>query len=365
MQVLLLLFSLFVLIQIIYLGLYLFAIYKHQPPAQSLPKPVSVIVCAHNEEENLRALIPLLLSQNYPEFEVIVVDDRSDDGSVDFLRNFEHPQLRKVRIDYRPDHIAGKKFALTLGIKAAKFDWLLLTDADCRPKTDHWINTMSKCFSNNTSIVLGYSPYTRSAGFLNLFIRYESLFTAIQYLCLAILGKPYMGVGRNLAYRKSLFFDNKGFRSHLDVVGGDDDLFINETSSSTNVEVCIGEEAIMYTRPKVNWNDFFHQKIRHLAAGKNYKFSDKAILGLFHISLVGSWLIFVPLMAVSNTIYVPLSILLMKSILLIWLFNAASRKLGEPFEAWKVPFLDFIFSIYYLVAGLVALQTNKIRWKKT
>ncbi len=329
------------------------------------PLPVSVIVCAHDEEQNLRQLLPILLGQDYPFYEVIIVEDRSNDGSFDFLYNYQHPNLRIVRIAGKPEHIAGKKFALTLGVKAAKYDWVLLTDADCRPKSDQWIKEVSRYFSSQTSIVLGYSPYEKSSGLLNSFIRYETLLTAIQFLGMALIGKPYMGVGRNLAYRKELFLTHKGFNSHLGIVGGDDDLFVNETCNKQNVAVCIGAPSIVYSKPKLTWGDYFIQKIRHMAVGKRYKLSDKIGLGLFNFSLIGVWVLAFPLIFFLPSGYLPAGALILRSIMVVLLVNRVSRRLGEPFEAWKAPFLDFIFSIYYLVTGLVALQTNKIRWKKT
>lgn len=363
MQLLLIVFLVLVFIQIIYLGLFFIA-FSQTKVGEEAPLAVSVIVCAHDEEQNLRQLLPILLTQDYPLYEVIIVEDRSNDGSFDFLHNYNHPKLRIVRVADKPEHIAGKKFALTLGVKAAKYDWVLLTDADCRPKSNQWIKEMSRYFSSQTSIVLGYSPYEKSSGLLNSFIRYETLLTAIQFLGMALMGKPYMGVGRNLAYRKDLFLKNKGFNSHLGIIGGDDDLFVNETCDKRNVAVCMGAASVVYSKPKLTWAEYFIQKIRHLAVGKRYKLSDKIRLGLFNISLVGVWVLAVPSMIYSPFIYLPVGALVLRSIMITWLANRASRRLGEPFEAWKAPFLDFIFSIYYLVTGLVALQTNKIRWKK-
>lgn len=332
-----------------------------------LSVPVSVIVCAHDEEQNLRELIPALLQQNYVDYEIIVVEDRSNDGSFDFLYDLasQNHQLRVIPIKCKPEHINGKKFALTLGIKAAKHEWVLLTDADCRPHSSQWIREMSSQFSNDTDIVLGYSPYFKSPGFLNTFIRYEGLATAIQYAAMAILGKPYMGVGRNLAYRKNVFLNNKGFKAHLSVTGGDDDLFINEVCNRSNTRLCAGVDSIVYSKPKTTWGEYYFQKLRHLSVGKYYKTADKLRLGIFNITLMGFWLLLIPALLTSSLIYIPIAVILLRLTLLVVLVYTASRKLGDAFEAWKAPFLDFIFSIYYLVIGLVALLTNKVRWKKT
>lgn len=352
-------------IQIIYMSLYLYSFLKEQSRTETAPVPVTIIVCAHDEEQNVKELVPLLLNQDYPDFEVIIVEDRSNDGTYEFLYNYSHPRLRMVRVNDKPEHVAGKKFALTLGVKAARFEWLVFTDADCRPQGDQWLKTMSKQFTSETQLVVGYSPYQKTAGILNSLIRYEALLTAIQYIGMTLMGRPYMGVGRNLAYRKSLFLNNKGFSTHIGIVGGDDDLFVNQTGTGANVKTCVGESSLVFSAPKKSWSEYYVQKIRHLAVGKYYKFSDKVVLGLFNASWIGTWLLLAPALLFSTFTYLVLTAFLLRVILLMGVSLASSRKLGDPFETWKVPFLDFILAIYYLVTGLVALQTNKIRWKKT
>ncbi|MFZ1808849.1 MAG: glycosyltransferase [Cyclobacteriaceae bacterium] len=367
MHIIELTFLVFAGIQVVYLSIYLKAFSKVKADRNELSVPVSVIVCAHDEEQNLRELIPVLLQQDYEEYEIIVVEDRSNDGSFDYLYEVanQNHRVRMIPVKSKPEHVNGKKFALTLGIKAAKHDWLLLTDADCSPRSNQWIREMSSQFSDDTDIVLGYSPYIKSPGFLNSFIRYEGLTTAIQYAAMAMLGRPYMGVGRNLAYRKNIFLNNKGFKSHLSVIGGDDDLFINEVCKGSNTKLCAGPNSIVYSKPKTTWSEYYFQKLRHLSVGKHYKTVDKLRLGIFNFTLIGFWLLITPALLYSSLIYIPIAAVLLRMALLVVLAYTASRKLGDAFEAWKVPFLDFIFSIYYLVIGLVALLTNKVRWKKS
>ncbi|MEK6782748.1 MAG: glycosyltransferase [Bacteroidota bacterium] len=352
-------------IQIIYLGLFLFAFLQQGKAPVSSPRPVSIIVCAHDEVHNLRELVPILLAQDHPQFEVIIVEDRCNDDTYDFLRaaSIQDIRLKAVRVVHTPLHISGKKFALTLGIKAAKYDWVLLTDADCRPVSKHWIARMSAEMDDRAQIVLGFSPYIKSKGVLNAFIRFESFLSGIQFIGFAMLGHPYMGVGRNLAYRRTLFLDNKGFNNHLSVMGGDDDLFVNQYAVGSTTKICIGADALMKSSPKTTWKEYYVQKLRHLSAGKHYKFSDKMILGIFSLTWILNWLIVFPLSFLNPFTEWVLFVFGLRWILLIFLFHEASRKLGEPFEWWKVPFLDFIYTFYYLVIGLVALVSKKVRWK--
>ncbi len=264
------------LIQVTYFLFFFYAFSKKIAKTVAPVAPVSVIVCAQDEEQNLRELVPLLLEQQHPEFEVIIVEDRSNDNSFEYLleESKKNPLLKIVRVDHKPGHVNGKKYALTLGIRSAKFDWILLTDADCRPSGNVWIADMVKEADDNTQFVLGFSAYRKLPGLLNSFIRFETLLTGIQYISYALLGRPYMGVGRNLAYRKSLFLSTKGFHPYLDTTGGDDDLFVNQHANKRNTKISIGSDSLVHSAPEQSWHGFYVQKIRHLSVGKYYKRSD-------------------------------------------------------------------------------------------
>ena len=218
--------------------------------------PVSVIISARNEANNLTENLPLILEQNYPDFEVIVVNDCSLDDSENVLKEFQlkYPHLKMVTVTEHDRFKTGKKFALTMGIKAAKNEHLLFTDADCQPASADWISRMmASNFSGSTEIVLGYSPYYRTSGFLNSFIRFETLKTAINYLSAALAGNAYMGIGRNLAYTKTLFFKNKGFASHMHVLSGDDDLFVNQNATADNTAIEIHPDAFTFSDAKTHY----------------------------------------------------------------------------------------------------------------
>jgi glycosyltransferase involved in cell wall biosynthesis len=334
-----------------------------------IPAPgpgVSVIVCAHDEEKNIKELIPILLAQEYHEFEIIVVEDRCNDGTYDYLLEAvkADERLRMVRVTHLPPHINGKKFALTLGIKAATFDWVLLTDADCRPGPK-WIASMAALFHDKNEIVIGYSPYEKEQGYLNSFIRFESLMTGIQFISWALMGRPYMGVGRNLGYKKGLFLSKKGFNKHLGVMGGDDDLFVNEHATNSNVGVCLGPDSLTPSIPKKTWRQFFRQKIRHLSVGKHYRFSDKLFLGLFSATWVLSWVFVLPLLFTQAGIVLYLwTGFAVREILIMLVVQRGAKTLGDSLKTWKTPLLDFNYAIYYLGTGLVALVSKRVRWTK-
>ncbi len=370
MQILFIVFLIAVGIQVIYITVFLIAVLKKETGPATKTRPVSVIVCAHDEEQNLRELIPMLLQQQHPDFEVIIVNDRSNDGTYDFLleetkkvETHNYASLRMVHTATVPDHVNGKKYGITLGIKAAKHNWIVLTDADCRPHSDRWLQSISSKCSDDKEIVLGYSPYQKEKGFLNLFIRFETLFTAMQYVAYAILGNPYMGVGRNLAYRKSLFLNNKGFNRFLRVTGGDDDLFVNQHATAKNTTICLGEKSIVYSIPKRTWGDYFHQKIRHLSVGKKYRLEHRLLLGIFSISHALTWFAGVPLLFFFSGFMWVSGALLFRTLLLTVTTHQAAKCFGHKFESWSVPLLDFLFVIYYLSTAPVALLTKKMRWR--
>jgi cellulose synthase/poly-beta-1,6-N-acetylglucosamine synthase-like glycosyltransferase len=374
-ELLLALLGFFILIQLFY---YLFVFarlmgYKQYTEAAPGAPAVTVLVCAWNELENLTELLPLLDAQDYPEFEVLVLDDRSSDGTHDFLKKhvFDWEYVRFIRIDTEHKHITPKKYALSVGMKHARYPIALMTDADCRPTGTNWITSMVAQLSDGKDIVLGFSPYIRKAGLLNWFIRCETFYTAVQYLSFARTGWPYMGVGRNLMYRTSLFFATKGFYTHKGVVGGDDDLFMNQAATPENTAINLDPNSFMYSVPKTSWNSWFVQKKRHLSVGKLYKARYKFLLGLLSGSHVGVWV--VGLACLVYGIYSQDLLFLQilgGAFVLRWLVQAIvlgsiNKRLDRTVEVYSFLFMDLAFFVYYLFMGFMLLirRKAKVQWR--
>ena len=332
---------------------------------QNLPQPVSIIVCARNEEKNLKFLLPRLLNQDHPDYEVIIVLDRCFDESLAYLKSLEpsHPQLRTLIVDYVPDHFHPKKFGLTLGIKGAKNEWVLLTDADCWPASANWAQIFSGHFLENVDFVLGYSPYTASAGFLNAFIQYETFNTAFDYFSQAAMGFPYMGVGRNLAFRKDVFLKANGYSPFQNTTGGDDDLFVQQHAKGSNTALVINPEAMVYTAPKKSWKAYLQQKKRHFSVGKYYR----PRIQLRHIIKVnmhlGLWVSFFILVAVNyNLLWISIGmigILLLKGLF----FWRSAQKLGHGYMYWITPILDLSYAFFIPAVGSISFFKKNIKWK--
>jgi len=325
---------------------------------------ISVIVAAKNELLNLKELIPALMAQDHPDYEVIIINDRSDDGTDEFLLKEEqkYDKLKALHIYDLPDHISGKKYAITLGIKAAKNKQVLLTDADCRPNTDSWVAKMASGFGGSTDIVLGFSNYIRLKGFLNYFIRFETLLTGIQYMGSAANNRPFMGVGRNLAYKKDLFLESKGFFGYQELMGGDDDLFINKHATARNTVTLAGKEAITLSKPKQSWRTYWQQKLRHMHIGKHYSLKSKITLALFNLSWIFTWILGMGcLIAWFRPEWVIFSLLL-REILVLISFITGTKKLGISFGIAGIIFVDILYVIYYIFVGIKALVVKNISW---
>ena len=279
--------SLLVILLLVFVHQFYFYLRYIRIGAQLTPLPkqqpnvlpgVSVIVCARNEEDNLKDYLHALLAQDYPCFEVIVVDDGSEDESVRVLKEYarQYPNLYLTFVPQGARVISSKKLALTIGIKAAKHDYILLTDADCRPESRYWIREMIGGFSSDTTeVVLGFGAYFEKKGLLNRLICYDTLFSGLQYMGMAKCGFPYMGVGRNLAYRKDTFFKNNGFQGLLTERAGDDDLFVNKVANKTNTGVVCTPNSITWSQPKSTWHEWLHQKRRHLSVSPHYSTRSK------------------------------------------------------------------------------------------
>src|SRR5690606_30689242 len=219
-------------------------------------------------------IYPLSLPDALPiSHEVIVVNDNSFDESKYILEEYRRTfkQLQLVELKQEARFIPGKKFPLSIGIKTAKHEIVLLTDADCVPASEFWIDKMQQGFHDGIEIVLGYGALHKKKGFFNKMIRWETFHTALQYLSYAKAGMAYMGVGRNLSYKKSVFFRHKGFSAHNHVPGGDDDLFINKATTKKNTAIVIDKESFTLSEPATSMRQWIRQKKRHYTTSKYYK----------------------------------------------------------------------------------------------
>lgn len=328
--------------------------------------PVSVIVCAKNEAENVQKFVPLLAEQNYPDFEIVLIDDSSSDSTLELFEEFEkqYSNIKLVKVQNNEAFWGNKKFALTLGIKAAKNEYLLFTDADCYPASKEWIKEMSSNFTLKKTIVLGYGAYEKIPhSFLNKLIRFETLLTATQYFSWAKIGKPYMGVGRNLAYKREEFFRVNGFIEHMKLRSGDDDLFINQAANNENTTVCFSRESFTYSMPKTSFKEWFDQKRRHVSTATYYKAFDRFQLGIFFFSQFIFLLLAVILLAFQYQWLIVLPVVLFRYIFTWITLGYAAHKLNEKDVIYWFPLMEISLIFTHLNVFFANVFSKPVHWK--
>lgn len=333
-------------------------------PADHEFVPVSVVIVARNEADNLYEHLPKILKQDYPEFEVIVVDDQSNDETLDVLKAFKkhYSNLQIVYIGQEVNERTGKKLAITLGIKKARNPLILLTDADCYPLSDKWIRYMARNYSPARPIVIGFSPYEKKKGFLNYFIQYDTFYTALNYLSFAFAGMPYMGVGRNLMYSRSLFFQH-AFSGQLHIPYGDDDLFVNKIALSSNTTAEIHPDSFMVSKPHHKFIKWYRQKRRHLKTGNEYKFSHRFWLGFSWFSYPLFVLLFTGAILQNPYSYIIWGILAARYFAMWLIYSISAIKLNSARLIWTFPIMEAIYNLLYLpVMGLISRFSAKNRW---
>lgn len=326
---------------------------------------VSVIVCARDEYHNLKENLPLLLAQDYSQFEVVVVNHGSEDETNYLLRDLAevHKNLKIVNVPQDLNFFTGKKFPLSIGIKSASYEILLFTDADCVPASNQWLRRMAANFTEGTEIVLGYGAYSKSKSLLNLLIRFDTTRIAMNYLGFARAGMPYMGVGRNMAYRKSLFYRQNGFISHYRIQSGDDDLFINKAATGRNTRIEIQAEALTISKPKTSLDQWIRQKRRHLQTGSYYKPVHKFVLGLFAFTQTFYWALAITLLVLWYQPYVVLGIIGLRLFTQLLVTGKVMKKLSETGFLLLVPFFELFLMIISPILAFANLLSKPVKWR--
>jgi glycosyltransferase involved in cell wall biosynthesis len=245
------------------------------PPSQKKTEspPISIVLYVERDVETLRDQLLSLLSQDYPSYEVVVVIDDTSDLTEVVLKGLEkeYANLYHTYIPEGAKYVSRKKLALTIGIKAAKHDILLFTEALCRPVSNKWIASFSRAYTPETEIVQGLCGYRYTDGFMHRFIAYDNLMEGMQYLSATLAHHPFTGNGRNLSYRKSLFFNKKGYYQSLALRDGDDDLFVNESATPKNTRIVYSPDSLTETPPVSEFRQWMATKFARAVTSSRYK----------------------------------------------------------------------------------------------
>jgi len=326
-----------------------FAFYRQKKSADKegqLP-PISLIIAARNESDNLYENLPFILDQDYPLFEVIVINNQSVDDSSQLLRAFqnEYANLHVIEVERNPHLRPGKKLSITIGVKGAKYEHFILTDADCRPASHLWLKSMAKSFSEEKELIIGYGPYTKSVGFLNKLIRFDTASIGMSYCSMALSGLTYMGVGRNIGYTRNLFESVNGFQSHYGLASGDDDLFVQEAATKKNVSINVDKDTFCYSAPCADWDSWIRQKTRHYTTTDRYEVIKKWMLGIYPLTMLILLISFVILMLSNDFRWLSASVFIFVTGVKWWIQGRCFNKLNEDSLVKYLPLWDILYTI--------------------
>lgn len=356
-----------VVVQLLYY-LIIFGKFAFAQAQEITPKrvPVSVIVCAKNEAEKVQKLVPLLATQDYPDFEIVLIDDASSDDTLDIFEEFEkqYSNIRLVKVANNEAFWGNKKYALTLGIKAAKKEYLLFTDADCYPTSNEWITAMTSRFTTNRTIVLGYGGYEKvKNSFLNKIIRFDNMLTATQYFAWAKIGKPFSGEGRNLAYKKDEFFKVNGYIEHMNIRMGEDSLFLNQSATKSNTTISYTPESFTYTEARKSFGAWKKQKRRQVFTSKFFNTFDKLQLRLFFLSQLSFFILMAVLFSLQYNWMFMVPVVAVRY-LSSWLtMGYSAAKLKEKDTVYWYPVIEIILTFTQLNVFFTNLFSKPAHWK--
>ena len=325
--------------------------FAFEKPSQKTIKKtaVSVVIYAKNDAENLKAFLPSVIEQDYPNFEIVLINNASYDKTLKVMNHFaaSHQNIKIVDVKNIEAFWGNKKYALTLGIKASKNDYLLFIDANCKPLSNKWIYEMSSNFSDKKTIILGHKGFTKiKKSFLNKIIRFESSVKAISCFAFTKLGKPFIGVSNNIAYTKTMFFNANGFMNHIKVPNGEAELFVNQIANSTNTTICFSKESFTESMPATSFKHWFKQKKHDTLSLLKYKQNHKILIGFIYITQLLFWFLIILLLSFAYKWHIVGSLLLFYLILQYIIYGISLKKLNENDLLIWIPFLElFLISV--------------------
>ncbi|ETN96840.1 glycosyltransferase [Zhouia amylolytica] len=353
-------------IQIFYLLFFFrrFAFHKETAAKKESVPAISIIIFIKNQAEDLKENLPYILSQNYPEFELVLINYDSYDDSLDIMESFadKYPQIKIVNVKNNEAFWGKKKYALTLGIKAAKYNHLVFTEINCKPDSDHWLLEIASKFDSEKTIILGYSAFKKiKKSLLNAFIRFENLVATTHRFSYLLSGIPVSGNGKNLAYHKDEFFNNSGFINHIDISNGEDQLFINQAATSKNTSLIYSKDSFTESISTDSFETWIDHKKSEYALIKKYKSKHRALINIYYTSQ----LLFIPLaillIILQYKIPVVIGLILLRWIIVYSIYIPIAKKLEETSLLWALPFYEILlifFQFLIFISNIISKPTN-------
>jgi len=340
------------LIQLLFYWLFFarFAFHKHKMQKKETIPAVSVVICTRNESGYIQQFLPCILTQDYPNYEVVLVNDNSTDDSENILREMQqyhqHLQIVTVSTQFRQEN--DRKLALAVGIKSAKNDLVLVTGADCLPRSSSWITEMVNCSSEKQPMVLGYCSNKEKKGFLNLLISFDTVYTAMCYFSFALVGRPYMGMGKNILLSKKLFLGDSNYLSSYKTSSVNNALPISNMAKQKNTSISYNYNS--QTGSVFRYESFSHwrnEKRKNAQSYKYYKFINRFCLRLYGVTGFLFYVSFIAcLLSTTDTFILGiLAALFCLRMLSQWVIFAKScNKLKEKKLLGYIPLFDVFFT---------------------
>lgn len=373
-QILVCLFLLSVTLQmgyVLYFFAQVFSLKKQERPVLEDKKPVSVVICAKNQARQLEQYLPAIMAQRYTNeagkqlFEVIVVNDASTDDTAQVLQAISKHYTNLTVVTVARDaerNLPGKKFALSKALPHINNELMLLTDADCEPASEYWMELMVAPLHAGKEIVAGYGKHKQAPGWLNGFIRWETLHTFLQYSTYAMVGKPYMAVGRNIAYTRSILMQAEQAKVWSKLPSGDDDLLMRTMAHDHNTAIVTDPQAFTLSEAKSTMQDWVAQKQRHMSTGKYYKPGIKSLLSVYGIAHALIWLLFIPLLLWGDTEMVLIAMAL-RCVTYWFVWAKTADMLQEKQLKLLLPLYDIGWMLYNFAFSPYIIWKNKKNWK--
>lgn len=337
-----------------------------QPSANGQQPSVSVVMVVHNEAEFLKSSLPYLLEQDYPDYEIVIVDYTSTDDTRYVLRvcSENYPNLKPILFPHDVNMFQGKKYPLSIGIKSATKDVILLTEAESVPRSFDWVSQMMKGYCGDTQIVMGCNIVKSNGTLLGAFQQYENMTYNASYIGAMAMGNPFTATGRNLSFRRDFFFKQGGFISHYSIPDGADDLFVNANANSRNSSVVLSSDAFVVSEPRSSFRLWHQDRSHRLYTRRYYGLKDKLMLAFYPLSQF-VFLASLVLLLVFQLFPWQLLVALLV-VKLIWQIVSA-LPLAKRFEIKKIQFFAPLFEFYFLFANTFmttfALRRKNKQWR--
>ena len=364
MQVFLLLFLCCILIYTLLYKIYFVQIFlQYKDPSNSVKPQINTslfLVAIKNESLQIEEFLSNLeVIHNRTQNCCIIIDDYSDDleyeKTKEIISKFEWVKLIQSKSK------KGKKHALRQVFLSYPENNFILLDADCRPISHEWLTQMQSQLNSN-DIVLGYGPFFKENSFLNKLIRFEASWIAAQYFGYALRGIPYMGVGRNMAVKSTLYNILDKSIKGKEIQSGDDDMLVQALQKDSNVGIVTTKESFVYSKAESTYTSYLNQKRRHISTSSYYKPVHKALLGGIAICQI----LFYPVLFISIfylTTKVWLSLFLIKWLSSWYYFYAISKRLDEHDLKNIGPFMEIIYSFHLIILALSSFARRTVQWK--